>query len=107
MTAAAMREQVRSARVTGAAGALVVALAFAMMVIAAPSHPHSRPRVPVAVPVRPVPVRPVPVRPVPVRPVPVRPVGLAGLGTAAVVSARTVALFTQALPSAIGPGARP
>lgn len=41
-----MREQAKSARVTGTAGALVVAIALAMMVIAAPSHPHSRPQVP-------------------------------------------------------------
>ena len=40
MTAAVLREQAQSARVTGTTGALVVAVAFVMMVVAAPSHPH-------------------------------------------------------------------
>lgn len=40
MTAVVLREQAKSARVTGTAGALVVAIAFAMMVIAAPAHSH-------------------------------------------------------------------
>jgi hypothetical protein len=40
MTAAALRQQAKSARVTGTAGALVVAIAFVMMILAAPAHPH-------------------------------------------------------------------
>ena len=46
MTAVVLREQAKSARVTGTVGALVVALAFAMMVLTAPSHPRQRPPVP-------------------------------------------------------------
>ena len=79
MTAAAMPERAKSARITGTAGALVVAIAFAMMAIASPSHAHSRPQVPAG------------------------PAGPAG--PAAMVSAQTVAQFTQTLPPRIG--ARP
>jgi hypothetical protein len=46
MTAAVLREQARSARVTGTAGALVVTIASVMMVLAAPSRPHQPLRVP-------------------------------------------------------------
>jgi hypothetical protein len=73
MTAAAMPEQAKSARVTGTAGALVVAIAFAMMAVASPSHAHSRPQVRVG-----------------------------PVGPAAVVSAQTVAQFTQAVAPTIG-----
>ena len=74
---AVLREQAKSARVTGTVGALVVAIAFAMMILAAPAHPRQRLPAP------------------------------APAGLIAVVSARTVAQFTQTLPPAIGPGARP
>jgi hypothetical protein len=57
MTAAALREQAKSARITGSAGALVVAIAFVMMILAAPArHPHQRPPAPPA-PAGPVSVR--------------------------------------------------
>jgi hypothetical protein len=46
MTASVLREQAKSARVTGTAGALVVAIAFAMMILTAPAHPRQRPPVP-------------------------------------------------------------
>jgi hypothetical protein len=46
MTAAVLREQAMSARVTGTAGALVVAIAFAMMILTAPAHPRQRPPTP-------------------------------------------------------------
>jgi hypothetical protein len=49
MTAAVLREQAKSARVTGTAGALVVAVASVMMVLAAPSHARQRPGGPTAV----------------------------------------------------------
>jgi hypothetical protein len=49
MTAAVLREQAKSARVTGVAGALVVAIAFAMMILAAPAHSRQRPPVPAGV----------------------------------------------------------
>ncbi len=45
MTAAVLRERAKSARLTGTAGALVVAIAFAMMILAAPAHPHRHPPV--------------------------------------------------------------
>ncbi len=50
MTTAVLREQAKSARVTGTAGALVVSIAFAMMVLAAPSRPHQPPHVPAGPP---------------------------------------------------------
>src|SRR5215469_13093854 len=43
MMARELRDRARSARVTGTTGALVVAIALVMMVIAAPSHPRSHP----------------------------------------------------------------
>jgi hypothetical protein len=38
-----MRDQAKSARVTGTAGALVLVVAFVMMILAAPAHHQSRP----------------------------------------------------------------
>ena len=43
MTAVVSRERARATCLTGAAGVLMLAVAFVMMVVAAPSHMQSRP----------------------------------------------------------------
>jgi hypothetical protein len=48
MTAIVSRERARATWLTGAAGLLMLAAAFIMMVAAAPSHAHPRPHGPVA-----------------------------------------------------------
>jgi hypothetical protein len=47
MTAVVRREDARSVCVTGAVGALVIAIAIVMMVLSAPAHAHARPHGPV------------------------------------------------------------
>ena len=42
MTAVVSRERARATCLTGAAGVLMVAIAFIMMVVAAPAHGHAR-----------------------------------------------------------------
>ena len=44
MTAVISRERARATCLTGAAGVLMIAVAFVMMVVAAPGHGHSRPQ---------------------------------------------------------------
>lgn len=44
MTAVVSREHARGAGLTGAAGGLLIAIASAMMVVAAPGHGHDGPR---------------------------------------------------------------
>ncbi len=53
MRAAVLRERAKSARVTGSAGALVLAVAVVTMILAAPAHPRPRqggPAVPATLP---------------------------------------------------------
>jgi hypothetical protein len=49
-----MRERAKSGRVTGIAGALVLALAVVLLILAAPSHPGAGLRGPVGPPAFPV-----------------------------------------------------
>ena len=44
MTAVVGQQNAKSAYLTGTAGVLVIAIAFVMMVLAAPSHAHPRPQ---------------------------------------------------------------
>jgi hypothetical protein len=46
MTAVVSRERARATYLTGAAGALLLVVAFMMMVVAAPAHGHGRPHGP-------------------------------------------------------------